>query len=121
MLRRTLLFCLLISIVAIGSVDVFATSIEMDPTKKKGAGAPFQIRREKKWGFMDRTGKVIIEPQFDAVNDFFHGLAAVLKNSKWGYINEKGEVVIPFSFDQALDFTGEMAPVLVGRNGATLI
>ena len=75
----------------------------------------FKIRRGKQWGYMDRTGKVIIEPQFVAVRDFFHGLATVVKDKKWGYINEKGEVVIPFSFDFALDFTGEIAPVLVGR------
>ncbi len=29
------------------------------------------------WGFMDSTGKVVIEPQFDRVEDFSDGLAAV--------------------------------------------
>ena len=115
MRRKTLAFCILISIVAIASADTFATSYEANPTKKKGAGAPFRISRGKLWGYMDRTGKVIIEPQFRSVSDFFNGRAAVLKNNKWGYINEKGEAVIPFSFDRALDFTGEIAPVLVGR------
>jgi hypothetical protein len=115
MLRKALAFCILILIVAVSAPDIRATTVVKDPTKKKGAGAPFQIRRGKKWGFMDRTGKVIIEPQFEAVNDFFQGRAAVLKNGKWGYINESGMEIIPFSFDGALDFTGEIAPVLVGR------
>src|ERR1700752_4421335 len=115
MLRKTLAFCILISIAAIASADTFATSYEVDPTKKKGAGPPFRISRGKLWGYMDRTGKVIIQPRFGSGRDFFHGRAAVLKNNKWGYINEQGEAVIPFSFDGALDFTGEIAPVLVGR------
>jgi len=105
----------LIAIFSICAVGVAATSIERNPNKRKGAGAPFQIRRGKKWGYMDKTGKVIIEPQFDAEGDFFHGLAPVLKGKKWGYINEKGQESIPFRFDYALDFTGEVAPVLVGR------
>ena len=58
MLRKTLAFCSFILIVAIASLDISATEIVRDPTKKKGAGAPFRIRRGPKWGFMDRTGKV---------------------------------------------------------------
>lgn len=114
MLRKLSIVSFLL-IFVLWSTQVFATSIERDPTKRKGAGAPFQIRRGKKWGYMDRTGKVIIEPQFDYESDFFHGLARVLKNGQWGYINEKGQEVIPFTFDSALDFIGEIAPVRVGK------
>ena len=114
-MSKALILAVFLLIVAVSAPDIRATSVVKDPTKKKGAGAPFQIRRGKKWGFMNRTGKVIIEPQFDAVNDFFRGRAAALKNGKWGYINESGIEIIPFSFDGALDFTGEIAPVLVGR------
>ncbi|HEX5965176.1 MAG TPA: WG repeat-containing protein [Pyrinomonadaceae bacterium] len=114
MLRRVSVL-LTLAILAITASNVSATTIERDPTKRKGAGAPFQIRRGKLWGYMDRTGKVIIEPQFDYEGDFFHGVARVRKNRKWGYIDEKGKQVIPFSFDDALDFIGEIAPVRVGR------
>ena len=31
----------------------------------------------KKSGFIDKTGKVVIEPQFDGVGDFSEGLASV--------------------------------------------
>jgi hypothetical protein len=30
----------------------------------------FRIFKDKKFGFMDRSGKVVIEPQFDWVEDF---------------------------------------------------
>ena len=31
----------------------------------------------KKYGFIDKSGKVVIEPQFDWVSDFSEGLAKV--------------------------------------------
>ena len=32
---------------------------------------------ESKYGFIDKSGKVVIEPQFDGVSDFSEGLAKV--------------------------------------------
>ena len=64
----------LVAIFSICAFGVAATSIEKDPNKRKGAGAPFQMRRGKLWGYVDRTGKVIIQPQFDAEGDFFHSI-----------------------------------------------
>ena len=63
------------------------------PTKRAGAGPLFQLVRHGKWGFMDRTGRVVIAPAFANERDFFHGLAAVdLPNGKWGHINETGKL-----------------------------
>jgi hypothetical protein len=61
------------------------------PTKRVGAGPLFQIVRNGKWGFMDRTGRVVVAPAFDDERDFFHGLAAVeMRQGQWGFIDEKG-------------------------------
>jgi WG repeat protein len=87
-----------------------------NPTKRKGAGPLFQIFRNDKWGFMDRTGRVVIAPAFDDERDFFHGLAAVLlPEGKWGFIDEKGKLVIAARFDDVRDFLEELAPVRIGR------
>ena len=56
------------------------------------------IRKGDKIGFIDKTGKIIVKPQFDRVEDFQEGLAAVCKNAKWGFINKKGEIVINLKF-----------------------
>jgi len=93
----------------------FASSVGIDPTKRKGAGPLFQAARNGYWGYIDQTGKVVVEPRFEAARDFFHGLAAVRSNGKWGYINEKGAFVIPARFDNARDFLEDLAPVRVDR------
>jgi WG containing repeat len=35
-----------------------------------------------KWGFIDKTGKVVIEPRFEAVNDFSEGLAVFTQRGR---------------------------------------
>jgi hypothetical protein len=86
------------------------------PTKRPGAGPLFQIVRDGKWGFMDRTGQIVIPPAFDDARDFFHGLAAVeMSEGHWGYIDEKGKLVISARFDEVRDFIEELAPARIGR------
>jgi hypothetical protein len=53
----------------------------------------------EQWGFIDKTGKIIVEPQYDDVGDFSEGLACVIKNDKLGFIDRTGKVVIPLQFD----------------------
>ena len=48
-----------------------------------------------KWGYIDREGKIVIEPQFDLAFFFDNGLALVRENDeKKGYINTEGEFVV---------------------------
>jgi len=87
-----------------------------NPAKRTGAGPLFQIVRNGKWGFMDRTGRVVIAPAFADERDFFHGLAAVqLPEGKWGFIDESGKISITVRFEEVRDFIDELAPVRIGR------
>jgi hypothetical protein len=43
-----------------------------------------RIFKNRKFGFIDRSGKVVIEPQFDWVEDFSEGLALVSSNGLSG-------------------------------------
>jgi hypothetical protein len=93
---------------------LFAETIRI-PVKRPGAGPLYQTHRKEKWGFVDRSGKTVIEPRFDDERDFFHGLAAVRIDGKWGYIDLQGTVVIDPHFDEVRDFLDELAPVRIGR------
>ncbi len=45
------------------------------------------------WGFIDTTGKVVIQPRFSKVELFNHGVAIVQEGQKYAVINRQGENV----------------------------
>lgn len=70
------------------------------------------------FGFKNRAGEFVIEPQYEYAHEFTCGLASVNLKRTWyrtpegrryyenhyGYINERGETVIPFAYDAAWPF-----------------
>ena len=68
----------------------------------------------EKWGYIDTTGQMIIEPQWDMVGGFFNGISKVVNDptgkfkdvtislmptpGKSGYIDKKGAYVIPMEY-----------------------
>ena len=59
---------------------------QLDIEDKDKAGL-FPVSREGKWGFMDRTGRMVIEPQFEAAFPFTEGFSRIQLKGKWGYMN----------------------------------
>jgi hypothetical protein len=45
-----------------------------------------------KWGYIDKTGKIVIEPRtLNSAKDFHNGLAYIVtKNGEHGYIDKAG-------------------------------
>lgn len=74
-----------------------------------------RINTNNSWGFINKTGEVIIEPKFQLVKDFHEGFAAFMVRKlgikKWGYINKEGEVVVKPIYDEAGDFKNGIAKV----------
>lgn len=70
------------------------------------------------YGFKNKAGEFVIEPQYAYAYEFTCGLAAVNLNRTWykneegrrvyenhfGYIDENGKTVIPFAYDEAYPF-----------------
>ena len=77
------------------------------------------LLRTAKWGYIDPTGKVIIEPAFQQAEAFSQGLAAVRINDRWGYINTLGKTAIKPQYDAAEPFSDGLAAVRVGGGGET--
>src|SRR2546421_11859187 len=64
------------------------------------------IQQNGKWGYIDGTGKVVIEPRFSWAEEFSEGLAAFEnEDGKYGYIDETGKVVIEPKFDNWTEFS----------------
>lgn len=67
---------------------------------------------DRKWGYIDTTGELVIPYQFYAVGEFSEGLAPVRNNnSEWGYIDKTGKLVIPYQFFEAGKFSDGLASV----------
>lgn len=62
------------------------------------------VKKDGKWGFIDKDGKVIIEPQYAEAHSFSNGYAAVKKDGKWGFIDKSGKLVIEAEFSDVRDF-----------------
>lgn len=55
-------------------------------------------QKQFKYGFIDKNGTFVIEPQYDEVRLFSNGLAAVKLDGKWGFIDTLGKLKIPAKF-----------------------
>jgi len=72
-------------------------------------------RDQQLWGFIDKIGKWVIRPSYQAAKNFCDGVAAVRLNNKYGYIDKKGDFIIKPQFDVAWDFMQGVARIKVGN------
>ncbi|MDO8586340.1 MAG: WG repeat-containing protein [Armatimonadota bacterium] len=97
-----------------GYIDT--TGKEVIPLELRNVG-PFSEGLAPAWkgegfGFIDKTGAMVVVSPFDASTGGFHsGLAKTNIGSRYGYINEAGKVVIPQQFPNAEAFSEGLAAV----------
>ncbi len=84
---------------------------EYDMIKESKDSNLFLVLKDKKYGFVNAKGKVIVPMIYDRADVFSEGLAPVQKDGKWGFINEKGIVIVPMIYDRADVFSEGLAPV----------
>jgi hypothetical protein len=99
----------------------------------------FSVTVGGKQGYIDKTGKLVVNPQYDSVSDFSEGLAMVCvgpcdqehwqgfrytkgletetleQTFKYGYLGETGQMVINPMFEAAEKFSEGLAGVCVGH------
>lgn len=79
------------------------------------AAVAIQSRKPRalKWGFIDRTGRVVIPARYDVVTSFRDGLAAAGivhgtgRNVKWCVVEKLGPQVTPYAKYDAVKILGE--------------
>jgi len=83
-----------------------------------GLGA---VRKNEKWGYIDKTGKIAIPLQYLEVYDFHEGIAAVKPEGSetFGFINKKGEMIIPPQFSNLFYFGKQKIAGV--KNGKTIV
>ena len=72
---------------------------------------PYQ-NRDKKWGFKDETGNIVIPCKWKYAGYVREGLGRVKDgNGKWGFIDKTGQVVIPCKWNDVEYFNEGLAGV----------
>lgn len=71
------------------------------------------FKTQEKVGWMDKDGKVVINPQFEDAYIFGSSdLAPVQMGKKYGYIDRAGTLKINPTYDEALPFNGDLALIV---------
>jgi hypothetical protein len=91
-----------------GDDSISETSVTSAPDSNR----IFPVQSGDKWGYIDETGVVIIQPTYGAAREFHEGLAAVEIGGKWGYITQAGAFRIQPQFASATEFSDGLAVVL---------
>ena len=101
-------FLTLIALVTVFSIYLTVTWF------RHGRSPLIPVRENFKWGYIDKTGKYVIKPEFDLAGYFAEGLAAACSGQKWGYIDKSGSYIIKPQFDYGWAFSEGLARVYVG-------
>jgi hypothetical protein len=87
----------------------------------------YPIKENGLWGYINKSGEVVIPARYHSASDFMEGLAAVRQHGLFGFIDSRGEFVIPEQYDFANSFRHGLAkvyldskPYFIDRSGKLL-
>lgn len=116
MKSRINLFAILFAIFFISSCN--------DDGKKNSEIKLIPVRNGNEFQYIDREGKIVINPQFSVATIFRDGLALVKTSGsepKWGFITEEGKFAINANYKSATVFSDGLAWVVSDNAAPTLI
>lgn len=84
------------------------------------------IEKDRKIGFVDHEGNLLIEPKYDEIADFYgsdlHGkLIIVIKDNLRGIVNTEGIEIVPLIYSQIEESGSDLIPVKKEDSGWGLI
>ena len=69
------------------------------------------VRKDGRWGCINKSGKMVIAPRFEYVTMFSDGLAGVILKERCGFIDTTGALVIPLQYEVVFQFSEGLAVV----------
>jgi hypothetical protein len=90
---------------SLGSVDYMKFSVE----------GLMAIRDNKKWGYVNNKGEIVIAPKYDSCDTFKYGFAKVKTGTKWAIIDRSGTQLIEPRYENILP--GENGVFIFYDNG----
>jgi hypothetical protein len=101
---------IIVALIAAGAAYWWFNRPEPDYVAEESGLIPF-MGDGNKWGFMDKTGGVQIQPAYNWAGNFAEGLAPVLQQGKFGFVDTHGQLVIEPQFDYFHQFVHGLAAV----------
>jgi hypothetical protein len=135
--RLGLIGSLVIAVVALSSLSpAVPRSDEWSPLASTAGAALYPIRVAGRWGFIDRSGRVVVPPKYESIlsaafekeagkakfDELFMAnrvgpettaIVAVRSGAKWGFVDHDGRL-LPLRFDEVGPFRDGMAAVRQG-------
>ncbi len=72
------------------------------------------IRKDGKFGFIDKEGRLRIANRYEMVQPFSEGLAAIRIQNRWGFIDRRETLVVQPAYDEVRNFSNKLAIVRQG-------
>lgn len=73
---------------------------ELKNTEVYAENQLFVAVKDEKYGFIDKSGKVVVDYKYDKAYEFnSYGFATIEKDGKWGAINEQGEEIVAPTYE----------------------
>ncbi|RYD73591.1 MAG: WG repeat-containing protein [Sphingobacteriales bacterium] len=104
-IKNISLFLISIFISQIASAQTFVPDEALAAVKTNG-----------KWGYIDKTGKLVIPARFESAGVFTEGKAPVKIGMFWGFLDKKGKWAMKPVFTSASNFSNKKALVTVYDN-----
>jgi hypothetical protein len=86
----------------IGNNDTTSVRLVYDEIVPEIVGEMWGVRRDRKWGLVNKMGISVTEVTFDTLMYSGGSMLAVRRGRKWGYLNDKGIVSIPIEYDDVV-------------------
>ena len=67
------------------------------------------VQKDGKWGYIDKSGNVVIPLEYDNAYGADSGLASVMKDEKCGLVDYDNNVVVPLEYDDISSYEGGVA------------
>ena len=114
-MKKLMIICLLSLSLACG-LPVISGLFPSSPTKQEEKYVILRpIKVNNQWGYINETGKVIVEPQYFYANEYSEGLGAVRvelgDRVLYGFLDETGKMSIPPQFGAVSEFSDGLAAV----------
>ncbi len=69
------------------------------------------VKQNKSFGLYHKTGKMLLKPVYQQIDDFKDGMAIVKQNGRYGFINTAGKISVPILYNKVEQFSEGMAVV----------